>query len=321
MRIADIYTRVTQQIITAIETGAATGTYRMPWHNWGEQSIRPINATTGQAYRGINTLLLWAAAEAGAYSSGRWATYRQWTEAGAQVRKGEKSTFIIFWKNSTDTGHAADNDADATTAPGRFVARAFHVFNEDQVDGAPERPQQIETSEQAVTAAAEFICRTGIQIRHGGDQACYVPSIDQVWLPQPAQFRDTEGYYATLAHEAIHWTGAKHRLDRAFDDRFGDESYAVEELVAELGAAFLAADLHLRPEPRPDHARYIASWLKVLKNDPKAILSAAARAQQAVDYLNLLSSDSPTQPVSSREPAPVQTTSQPRGFFSRSLAG
>ncbi|MBX9640094.1 MAG: ssDNA-binding domain-containing protein [Mycobacteriaceae bacterium] len=305
MRTADIYARVTQQIITAIETGAATGTYRMPWHNWGEQSIRPINAATGRAYRGINTLLLWAAAEAGAYSSGRWATYRQWAEAGAQVRKGEKSTFIIFWKNSTGTGPAADNDdADTTTAQGRFVARAFHVFNEDQVDGAPAGPQQVETGDLTVAAAAQFICRTGIQIRHGGDQACYVPSIDQVWLPQPGQFRDTEGYYATLAHEAIHWTGAKHRLDRGFSDRFGDEAYAVEELVAELGAAFLTADLHLRPEPRPDHARYIASWLKVLKNDPKAILSAAAKAQQAVDYLNQFSSASAAQPVSF--PAPAQ---------------
>jgi len=305
MRTADIYARVTQQIIAAIETGAATGSFRMPWHNWGEQPLRPINATTGRAYRGINTLLLWAAAEAGAYLSGRWATYRQWSETGAQVRKGEKSTFIIFWKNSTTTGPAADiDDADTATAYGRFVARAFHVFNEDQVDGAPARAQQIETGDQAVTAAAEFICRTGIQIRHGGDQACYIPSIDQVWLPQPAQFRDTEGYYSTLAHEAIHWTGAKHRLDRGFGDRFGDEAYAVEELVAELGAAFLAADLHLRPEPRPDHARYIASWLKVLKNDPRAILSAAAKAQQAVDYLAQFSLASAAQPVSF--PAPEQ---------------
>lgn len=308
MRTADIYARVTQQIITAIETGAATGTFRMPWHNWGEQAIRPINATTGRAYRGINTLLLWAAAEARAYSSGRWATYRQWTEAGAQVRKGEKSTFIIFWKNSTGTAPAADNDdADPAKPQGRFVARAFHVFNEDQVDGAPARPQQIETGDQAVPAAAQFICRTGIQIRHGGDQACYVSSIDQVWLPQPAQFRDLEAYYATLAHEAVHWTGAKHRLDRGFGDRFGDEAYAFEELVAELGAAFLAADLHLRPEPRPDHARYIASWLKVLKNDPEAILSAAAKAQQAVDYLNQVSSASAAQPASFPGPAQART--------------
>lgn len=293
MRTADIYARVTQQIIAAIEAGTATGTYRMPWHNWGEQSARPINATTGRAYRGINVLLLWAAAEAAAYSSGRWATYRQWTETGAQVRKGEKATFVILWKTSTATELQADNDdAETGTAPGRFISRAFHVFNEDQVDGAPSRPAQVQSDDQAQAAAAQFICNTGVQIRHGGDQACYVPNIDQVWLPQPTQFRDSESYYAVLAHECIHWTGAKHRLDRGFSERFGDEAYAAEELVAELGAAFLAADLHLRPEPRSDHARYIASWLKVLKNDPRAILTAAAKAQQAVDYLNQLSAES-----------------------------
>lgn len=308
MQTNQIYQRVTQQIIDAIETGTATGAYRMPWHNWGDQSTRPINATTGRAYCGINVLLLWAAAEAGAYSSGRWATYRQWTATGAQVRKGEKATFVLFWKTPTAANLNADSDDGGNgTASGRFIARSFHVFNEDQVEGVPSRHEPIDAGDQTLAAAAQFICRTGVQIRHGGDQACYLPSIDQIWLPQPAQFRDAECYYAVLAHECVHWTGAKHRLDREFSSRFGAEAYAFEELVAELGAAFLAADLHLQPEPRPDHARYIASWLKVLRGDPKAILTAAAKAQQAVDFLNQLSSDSAEQLASFQAPVPVRT--------------
>ena len=128
---------------------------------------------------------------------------------------------------------------------------------------------------------------------HGGDRAYYAPSIDQIWLPQHAQFRDLESYCAVLAHELVHWTGAKHRLDRPLDGRFGDAAYAFEELIAELGAAFLAAHLGLSLEPRPDHAVYIASWLKVLKSDPKAILTAASKAQQAVDFVHDLTIKAP----------------------------
>ncbi len=285
MRTADIYTRVTQQIIDDIEAGAGAASYRMPWHNWGQSASCPTNVTTGRAYRGINTLLLWAAAEAQGYSSGRWATYRQWTVAGAQVRKGAKATPIIFWKTSTGAPSCADDDGDTGTGPGRIVARTYFVFNGDQVEGAEPQPQCVLDETETVTAAAQFICRTGAQIRHGGDRAYYAPSIDQIWLPQHAQFRDSESYYAVLAHELVHWTGAKHRLDRGFSERFGSEAYAVEELVAEVGAAFLAAHLGLSLEPRSDHAVYIASWLKVLKNDPKAILTAASKAQQAADYL------------------------------------
>ncbi|MFM5892909.1 MAG: ArdC family protein [Novosphingobium sp.] len=285
MRTADIYQRVTQQIIDAIEAGASAASYRMPWHNWGQSASCPTNASTGRNYRGINVVLLWAAAEAQGYSFGRWATYRQWTATGAQVRKGAKATPIIFWKTSTGAPTCVDDDEDTGTRPGRLIARTYFVFNGDQVEGAEPLPLCNLTETETVTAAAHFIGRTGAQIRHGGDRAYYAPSIDQIWLPQNAQFRDLESYYAVLAHELVHWTGATHRLDRPLDGRFGDEAYAFEELIAELGAAFLAAHLGLSREPRHDHAVYIASWLKVLKSDPKAILTAASKAQQAADYL------------------------------------
>lgn len=303
-----VYERITQQIISAIEAG--TGSYQMPWHRWGEQVARPINLASGQPYRGINTLLLWVAAEISGYSSGRWATYRQWTAAGAQVRKSEKATPIIFWKKlgpGLERSPASTEEENLGLGQCRLVARTYFVFNEDQIDNPAPRPTLAATPTPSLDQAIAFIGSTGVQIRHGGDRACYAPSIDQVWLPQPGQFRDLESYYAVLAHECIHWTGAKHRLNRDFGARFGDDAYAFEELVAELGAAFIAADLHLRPEPRADHACYIASWLHVLENDPKAILSAAAKAQQAVDYLNQLSSESAAQLVSSPTPAIVQT--------------
>ena len=302
MTSADSYARITNQIITAIEAGTAAGSYRMPWHNWGEQSGQPINAATGRAYRGINILLLWAAAEAQGYSSGRWATYRQWTATGAQVRQGEQATPIIFWKCSTGAHSSTDDDSDTSPytdtghSPGRIVARTYSVFNADQVDGAEPQPQCIFDETKTISAAAQFICRTGAQIRHGGDRASYAPSIDQIWLPQIAQFRDLNSFYAVLTHELVHWTGAEHRLDRPLDGRFGDEAYAFEELIAELGAAFLCAHLGLSLEPRPDHAAYIASWLKVLKSDPKAILTAAAKAQHAADYLSQFSTDPAAQP-------------------------
>ena len=311
MQTNQIYKRVTQQIIDAIEAGAGAASYRMPWHNWGQSASCPTNITTGRAYRGINVVLLWAAAETQGYSSGRWATYRQWTAAGAQVRKGAKATPIIFWKTLTGAPSCALDDGDTGTGPGRLLARTYFVFNGDQVEGAEPQQQCVLTETETLTAAAQFFGRTGVQIRHGGDRAYYAPSIDQIWLPQHAQFRDSESYYAVLAHEMVHWTGAKHRLDRPLDGRFGDAAYAFEELIAELGSAFLAAHLGLSLEPRPDHAVYIASWLKVLKSDPKAILTAASKAQQAADFLFALTSQPAAAPSAPfLEPVLAQTGSR-----------
>ncbi len=282
MRANELFERITRQIIDAIEAGA--GEFTMPWHRWGESLGQPLNAVSGRSYRGINTVLLWAAAEGSGYSSGRWATYRQWSEAGAQVRKGEKSTPILFWKNAANDG-PGDDEADGRTRA-RFVARLYQVFNAAQVDGAKaEVINPAVPPAQRIAAAEDFICGTGANIRHGGDRACYVPGIDQIWLPRFAQFLDPQSYYSVLAHETVHWSGAKHRLDRDLEGRFGTESYAMEELVAELGSAFIAAHLGVAVEPRRDHAAYVATWLQVLERDTRAILTASAKAQEAADYL------------------------------------
>ena len=300
MRRNELYERITRQIISSIEAGASD--FVMPWHKWGQATGVPINAITGRPYRGLNTLLLWAAAELGGHSSGRWATYRQWSAAGAQVRKNEKATTILFWKSAYAKHDDHEGDDDQRTSSSPFVSRIFHVFNSSQVDGAPQPTAGRGLSaEERVASAEAFFGACGADMAYGGDRAFYMPSVDKISVPHFAQFRDAGGFYSVLAHEHIHWTGAEHRLNRDLKGRFGSDSYAAEELVAELGAAFICAHLGLSVEPRPDHARYISSWLRALRSDARAILAVTSRAQAAADYLRAIAGgDSTTQ---TQEPA------------------
>jgi len=215
-----------------------------------------------------------------------WATYRQWAELGAQVRKGERASPVVFWKISDKD---EQDDADEGAEDGRrsrVFARGYSVFNAAQVDGyaAPALPVLPEA--ERIGHAEAFFAAIGADIRHGGARACYVPSLDQIRMPPFEAFRDPVAYYATLAHEATHLTGHTSRCARDLRGRFGEEAYAAEELIAELGAAFVCADLALAPEPRPDHAAYVASWLKVLRNDKRTIFTAAAKAQAAADWMH-----------------------------------
>jgi antirestriction protein ArdC len=240
------------------------------------------------ADNGINIVSLWVAAEAKGFATPLWATYRQWLELGAQVRAGEKSSPVIFFKEfeaEPDPGNAEDDGK-------RRVARASRVFNAAQVDGyaLPARPDPFGPIER-IAAADLFVSATGARIEHGGDRAFYRPSTDHVQMPAEDAFcgsatmSRSEGYYATLVHELTHWTGAKHRLDREFGKRFGDHAYAAEELVAEIGAAFLCAELQITQETRPDHAQYLAQWLTLMKGDSRAVFAASAKASEAASYL------------------------------------
>lgn len=289
----DVYEQVTNQIIDCIEQGA--GEWQMPWHKSGSGLNRPTNIDTNNDYRGINVISLWASAQVRGFSSGTWGTYRQWQNKGCQVRKGEKSSLVIFYKEfEVEDADAAPGE---TTFETRRVARASYVFNVDQVDGyePPERPAQLNPVVQC-HKAEQFLNATGADIRHGGQRAFYRRTDDFIQMPDKTRFQGsvtstvTESYYATLLHELTHWTGAKNRCDRQFGKRFGDQAYAVEELVAELGAAFLCADLGITNEPRADHAAYIATWLDVLKADKKAIFAAASQAARATDFLASLQS-------------------------------
>jgi antirestriction protein ArdC len=277
----DIYTRVTNRIIEAMEAGAKGG--RMPWHVTDAEHFSPVNAVSRKPYRGVNVLSLWAAAEEHGYPTGLWATYKQWGELGAQVRRGEKSSLVVFW-SVTEGDDSTEQESDGK-GERRFFARGYSVFNAAQVDGytPPEMPKLPEA--ERIETAERFFQALRADLRHGGNRAFYSKGTDHIQLPPFEAFRDGVAYYAVLAHEATHWTGAKDRLDRDMTGRFGSDAYAAEELVAELGAAFLSAGLGLTVEPRADHAGYIASWLKVLKDDKRAIFTAASKAQQAVDWM------------------------------------
>jgi antirestriction protein ArdC len=283
---ADIYQRITDRIAAAIEAGA--GEWRMPWHPGadGAALVLPVNAATGKPYRGVNTIVLWATAQAEGYPSAVWATYRQWAELGAQVRKSERSSPVVFWKiNDKDEQDGAEEEAEDDRRF-RVFARGYSVFNAAQVDGYAAPALPVLPDAERIGHAETFFAATGIEVRHGGARAYYRPSEDRVQMPVFPAFWDAVAYYATLAHEMTHATGHASRCARDLKERFGEEAYAAEELIAELGAAFVCADLALAPEPRPDHAAYVASWLKVLRDDKRAIFTAAAKAQQAADWMH-----------------------------------
>lgn len=284
----DIHQVITDKLVAAMEAGAGAGRWKMPWVQPGG-GIRPVNIASGNFYRGINVLALWIEAQERGYNSNIWGTFKQWKEKGASVRKGEKSAMIVFFKNfqvATDSGDLES----------RMVARATPVFNAAQVDGytppAPKVP--IAGGAEALDGVDAFVANTGAIVKIGGSRAFYRPSTDEVHMPPQNAFHGsetstpTEAYYGTLLHELVHWTGPKGRCERDLSGRFGNESYAMEELVAEIGAAFLCAELGVSAEPRADHAQYLASWLRVLKADKRAVFTAASKSSQAFDFLESL---------------------------------
>jgi antirestriction protein ArdC len=286
----DVHQEITDRIVAALETA---GEFQLPWiRSKGGSMKRPVNIASAKPYNGINIVSLWVAAQAQDYPSHLWGTYRQWQERGCQVRRGEKSSLIVFYKQ-LEFEQANEQTGETETAE-RLMARASYVFNAAQVDGFPlesSEPLPEEPAFGPIEQAEAFAKATGAKIEEGGDTACYIPATDVIRMPERRRFTGTEtttaaeSFYSTLCHELVHWSGVKHRLDRDMSGRFGTESYAVEELVAELGAAFLCGDLGITPEPRADHAQYIANWLKVLKGDKKAIFAAAAKASEAANWL------------------------------------
>ena len=279
----DVYARVTAQIINAIEQGVSN--WRMPWHTSGRFAFSPINVTSKKPYRGINTVCLWAAAEAKGYERGEWGTYQQWQDRGAQVRKGEKATTVVFWKFANGSAETDDDETPKAGSSRLLFTRGYSVFNAAQVDGYTANVELDRPVIERIEQADAFFRSVGATVRHGGNQAYYSPVSDHIQMPPFQAFRDGVSYYATLAHEHTHWTAKAGRCDRELGKRFGDNAYAAEELIAELGAAFTCAQLGLSTEPREDHAQYIQSWLRVLKADKRAIFTAASKAQQAADWM------------------------------------
>lgn len=273
---------ITQAIIARLEAG--TRPWVRPWT--GISVSRPLRPC-GTPYRGINTLWLWMAADASGYSSPYWFTYRRAQLQGGQVRKGERGTVAIFyksWRREVEDEETGDARADT-----RRVLKSFTVFNACQIDGLPERffpaPKPLAEPTARDRELDFFFSSIPARLRHFGDEAYYRPVPDDITMPDPAAFRDLDHYRATLAHELAHWTGHPSRLARDLAGRFGSDAYAMEELIAEMAAAMLGAELGLPVAHLDHHASYVASWLKVLKADSRAVLTAAAKAEEACSLL------------------------------------
>ena len=242
----------------------------------------------------MNVFWLWMMAQENGYSAPYWMTYRQCAELGGQVRKGEKSSIAIFYKSYTKEVEAADHREALEET--RRVLKSYAIFNADQCDGLPERyypeadVQDIEP-EGREAAFDAFFEKIGAKIREQGSSAYYEPTPDRITMPPATLFNGYDHFYATLAHELSHWTGHKSRLDRDLKNRFGSAAYAAEELVAELSSAILGAELGLPVSHLDSHASYIAHWLKLLKKDDRAMLTAAARAEEASNMLLRLGGD------------------------------
>lgn len=269
------YDEVTARIVAELEKGAA------PWIKpWKADASADQNYVSRKPYRGINRLLLGMSSMAHGYTSPMWASYKQWQELGAQVQKGQHGTHIVFFKPMP----GKKNDETGETESGYCVIRGYTVFNATQTDLPIPETVVPESQFNPIPACEQFIANTGAAISHGGDAAFYAPGPDRIQLPHKSAFDAESSYYATAFHELTHWTGNKSRLDRNLSaGRFGNPAYAFEELIAEIGAAFLCQDHAIQGELR--HAGYIGHWLKACREDNKAIFKAAALAQKAADYL------------------------------------
>lgn len=274
----DIRQEVTDRIINIMERGPQV--WRKTWTTAAAQGL-PVNGSSGASYRGINVLTLWCEAQERGFSSSRWMTYKQAQAAGAQVRKGEKGTSIVFYQML----ERDELQEDGSTEERRFpMLKSFTVFNADQIDGLP-TSEQPGRAHEPIPAADAVIAASGASIKHGGSRAAYSPTRDVIVMPKPEAFESAAGYYGTTLHELAHWTGHPSRLNRDLSGRFGDDDYAMEELIAELASAFCAGSLGFIDATVEGHASYLDSWLKVLKSDKTAVFTAAAQAQAAHDFL------------------------------------
>ena len=285
----DVYTRITDKIVADLEQGVRT--WMKPWNagNTTGRITRPLRHN-GLPYSGINILILWARAIEQGFASAMWMTFQQAVELKGHVRRGEKGSWIVYANTITKS---EANDAGEEIEREIPFLKSYTVFNAEQIDGLPDRyysrPEPTLTPVERIARAEEFFAATGADIRSGGGRAFYAAEPDYIQVPPIESFRDAESFYATLAHEAAHWTKHPSRLDRDFGRKaWGDAGYAKEELVAELTSAFLCADLELTPEVRDDHAAYLATWLTALQNDKRLIFSAAAHAQRAANFLHQL---------------------------------
>jgi len=270
----DIQQEITDRIIKDLGAG------KLPWDKPWMSSL-PRNILTKKPYRGVNVLVLMSEADQRGFKSPYWLTFKQAVELGGMVRKGETGTHVVF--NQPFVKETENKDGEKKERK-LWLMRYYTVFNAEQIDGIAEKLEEskIEAIEDHLDAE-KTIKATKARIEFGGDRACYTPSLDYILMPQKAKFKTQIGYYGTIFHELVHWTGHESRLDREVMNQFGSEKYAAEELVAEMGAAFICAAHKIAYSAQ--HAAYVSQWLKVLKDDKRAIFKAAGMAQKAMDLI------------------------------------
>jgi antirestriction protein ArdC len=286
----DLYAEVSTRIIKELERGAAP--WVKPWSATAGQNV-PQNAVTSRPYSGCNVILLWLARNRG-WQTPRFLTFKQAIEAGGNVRKGEHGTKVYFVKQ-LQIKDGNGEEADTRLIP---MMREYSVFNVDQCENLAEcikagKPMRVRNPDTRDALGDEFLASTGADIREGHGEACYVPSRDFISLPAFEAFKGADHFYNVAFHELTHWTGHKSRLDRDLKHRFGERAYAAEELVAELGAAFLAAEFSFDGDVR--NAGYIATWIELLKADKRAFFTSCNRASKAADYLRGLALAEPAE--------------------------
>lgn len=291
---SDVYQQVTDRIIAELEKGTAP--WVKPWKDTRGAGSIPYNAVSGRHYSGVNILLLWITSMANGYSRTGWLTFKQAKEAGGSVRKGEKATQIVFVKPLTvkekgEDGNIVKDENGEDVEKSINLMRSYWVFNVEQCDGLPSKLAAPEAQAPAGVSDPNFdewVARTGAMVKIGGNRASYSPSLDMIAMPSRSQFTDPDAYKATMFHELGHWTGHDKRLDRKLRNRFGDDEYAAEELIAELCSAYLCAEHGVNGMMQ--HASYLDHWLKVLKADKKAIFTASSAAQKAADFIRAAAS-------------------------------
>jgi len=281
----DLKQEITNKIIALMENEESE--FRERWRKVITTGGLPYNARTSKYYNGINVLLLNIEKAEKGYVSNAWMTYRQALELGGHVRKGEKGIVGVYFQTITKETELKD-DEDVVSYP---MMKSFVLFNAEQVDGLDKEKLGIaekiieKDSFVPIEEAEAIIKATGATFSFGHQEAGYIAIRDRILMPEKEAFYSQEMYYLTAFHELVHWTGHESRLNRNFSGRFGGAAYAFEELIAEIGAAFLGAVLGFSEDLMPDHAQYVKSWIQILKNDKSAIFTASNRASKAFDYI------------------------------------
>jgi len=276
----NLYREVTDKILAELRKGAAP--WIKPWSGYAGPA-NPRNLVTGRPYSGANVVLLWITQQERGYERPVYLTYKQAEEIGANVRKGETGTTVCFVNSFAKKEEGADEERRIP------FLKAYTVFNVAQCENVPEKftgTPKVRNADERIADVEAFIQSTGAIIGHGEGQAYYRPTTDTIMMPHFEAFRSAHHYYSTHLHELGHWTGAEKRLNRQLKNRFGDQAYAAEELIAELTSAFLCAEFGFDSELR--HAGYIESWIKVLQKDERAFFTAASQASKAAEFMRSL---------------------------------